>query len=185
MGQRRKEVKWRPTKGQSCRRHERWCKSPPASSPPEARELRYLYLHTSWSLLNAVHAHVNSQALPALCKRQQSQFWLPEGSPLAKRCKCWLLEERKHAWELMCLKWKKGSKETWGKYWQHLQGGAFLSLNGTYNGVGESDQQLHNSKGVDTQRVLKTTEGIALMSASACREGLREDFQSKWRKRRN
>lgn len=65
-------------------------------------------------------------------QKPTEQILTPEGSPLAKACKCWLLEAWKHT--LSCVP-EVGSKRFRTKYRQHLQGGALLSINGTYKAV--------------------------------------------------
>ena len=84
----------------------------------------------------AVHTCVNSQTPPLLYRSQQSKFWLPEGSPLAKGCKCWLLEEWKHVVSYV-PEIEMGSKGNRTEDQQHLWGGTLLSVNDTYEVVGE------------------------------------------------
>ena len=103
-------------------------------------------------------SHLHSQPPPALCKSQQSKFWLPEGSPLAKGCKCWLLEEWKHT--VSCVpEVEMGSKRFRTKYWQHLQGGALLSVNGTYKAV----EKWQVATRLETHRVLENTDLMTLI----------------------
>ena len=91
---------------------------------------------TKQSVFMLVHIYVNSQAPPLLYKSQQSKFWRPEGSPLAKGCKWWLLEEWKHmvSYVPKIEMWSRGDRT---QCQQHLQGGTLLSVNDTHKVVGE------------------------------------------------